>query len=381
MTSELSENIGLHAGNSGVALFLAYYDRIVLQKNEIIPKVMDILEHNIKQINSGSNLHTICDGISGFGWLCEHLRKLRMLNREDIEFLDDLDPFLYKRMMIDIRHGNYDFLHGALGVGTYFLSRFDNKAIPKYLEELLTELEKSGEPCENDAVKWLSVLKYETGEKGYNISLSHGMASIAAFFIKLHQLNFETERVGKLLTQTITFILDQITYTEGSESYFPSYSKESNAGNFNSRLGWCYGDLGIAHVLWQAAVSLKNKEWEDTAIQILLHNSKRRDLQKNNIMDAGLCHGSAGVAHIFWNLYLNTRVQKFQETTDYWLNITIQMAKYTDVAAGFKAWRTEKLGGFVKLDSFLEGISGIGLVLLSHLQSDKTVWDECLMLS
>jgi lantibiotic modifying enzyme len=381
MTSELLKNIGLHAGTSGVALFLVYYDRIMHRKNDISQRVMEILEHNIEQINSGSDLHTICSGISGFGWLCEHLRKLRMLNREDIEFLDDLDPFLYKRMMVDIRQGNYDFLHGALGVGTYFLSRFDNKATPKYLEELLTELEKSGEPCENDAVKWLSVLKYETGEKGYNISLSHGMASIAAFFIRLHQLNFETERVGKLLTQTITFILDQITYTEGSESYFPSYSKESNPGNFNSRLGWCYGDLGIAHVLWQAAVLLKNKEWEDIAIQILLHNSNRRDLQKNNIMDAGLCHGSAGVAHIFWNLYLNTRIQKFQGTTDYWLNITMQMAKYTDGSAGFKAWRTEKLGGFIKLDSFLEGISGIGLVLLSHLQSDKTVWNECLMLS
>ena len=139
--------------------------------------------------------------------------------------------------------------------------------------------------------------------------------------------------------------------------------------------------MGIAHVFWQAAVSLKKKEWEDTAIQILLHNSSRHDLQKNGIMDAGLCHGSAGVAHIFWNLYLNTHLQKFQETTDYWLDITMQMAKYTDGSAGFKAWRTEKLGGFVKLNSFLEGISGIGLVLLSHLQRDKTSWDECLMLS
>ena len=381
MTSELSENIGLHAGTSGVALFLAYYDRIILQKNEISVRVMEILEHNIESINSGNSQHTICSGISGFGWLCEHLRKLGMLNRKDIEFLDDLDPFLYKQMMIDIRVGNYDYLHGALGIGTYFLSRFDNKAIPKYLKELLTELEKSREPCENDAVKWLSVLNRETGEKGYNISLSHGMASIAAFFVRLHQLNFETERVGKLLTQTITYILDQITYTEGSESYFPSRSKESNAGNFNSRLGWCYGDLGIAHVLWQVAVLLKNKEWEDTAIKILLHNSNRRDLQKNIIMDAGLCHGSAGVAHIFWNLYLNTCVLKFQETTAYWLNITMQMAKYTDGSAGFKAWLTEKFGGFVKSDSLLEGISGIGLVLLSHLNRNETAWDECFMLS
>jgi lantibiotic modifying enzyme len=381
MTSELSKNIGLHAGTSGVALFLAYYDRIMHRKNDISQRVMEILEHNIGQINFGSNLHTICSGISGFGWLCEHLRKLGMLNREDIEFLDDLDPFLYKRMMVDIRQGNYDFLHGALGVGTYFLSRFDNKATPKYLEELLTELEKSGIPCENVAIKWISVLNSETGEKGYNISLSHGMSSIAAFLIRLFQLGFETDRVNRLLTRTVIYILDQITYIEGRISYFPSYAKESSSGNYYSRLGWCYGDLGIAHILRQAAIVLKNKEWENTAIQILHHNCNRRDLQKNAILDAGLCHGSAGIAHIFWNLYLNTSVKVFSETTDYWMNITMQMAKHTDGLAGFKAWFTEKLGGFFNSDDLLKGIAGIGLVFLSHLNNNETIWDESLMLS
>jgi len=35
MTSELSENIGLHGGTSGIALFIAYYDRIIRGKNEV----------------------------------------------------------------------------------------------------------------------------------------------------------------------------------------------------------------------------------------------------------------------------------------------------------------------------------------------------------
>ena len=59
MVSEFSDNIGLHAGTSGVALFLAYYDRIILQKNKIGQRVVDILEHNIEQINSGNQQHTI----------------------------------------------------------------------------------------------------------------------------------------------------------------------------------------------------------------------------------------------------------------------------------------------------------------------------------
>ncbi|MCL1866252.1 MAG: lanthionine synthetase C family protein, partial [Oscillospiraceae bacterium] len=376
-----SGNIGLHAGTSGIALFIAYYDHIIHREKEASLKVIDILKYNIKCIDFGNRQHTICDGISGFGWLCEHLRKLGILNREDIEFLDDLDPFLYKMMMTDMQNGNYDYLHGALGVGTYFLSRFEKKKVSKYLYDLLAELENSGIICENGAIKWISVLKSETGEKGYNISLSHGMSSIAAFLIRLHKLNFETDRVDKLLTRTINYLLDQITYTEGSISYFPSYSKESNTGNNYSRLGWCYGDLGIAHVLWQVAVVLRNKEWENIAIQILKHNTYRHDLHENGINDAGLCHGSAGVAQIFWNLYLNTDLQEFRETTDYWLNVTMQMSKYKDGLAGFKAWRTEKFGGPINSNSFLEGIAGIGLFLLSYLKSDMITWDGCLMLS
>ena len=342
---------------------------------------MEILEHNIAQIDSGSRLHTICSGISGFGWFCEHLRKLGMLNREDIELLNNLDPFLYRTMMANIRQGNYDYLHGALGVAAYFLSRCDKKEIRGYLGDLLSELEKSAIECENGAVKWISVLKSETGEKGFNISLSHGMSSIAAFLIRLYQLNFETERVDNLLRKTVTYIFDQVTYAEGSVSYFPSYSKESSAGNHHSRLGWCYGDLGVAYTLWRAAITLTNTEWENSAIQILIHNSQRRDLQINAVRDAGLCHGSAGIAHIFWTLYLKTRKQEFWETAEYWLDITMKMAKYEDGLAGYKAYRTEEYGGPEKSEVLLDGIAGIGLALLSYLSCNEIAWDECLMLS
>ena len=380
MVCELSNNIGLHGGTSGIALFLAYYDRIIRQKNEVSQRVMDIIEHNIERINSGERLHTICGGISGFGWLCEHLRQLTMLKSEDIDFLDDLDPYLYKMMISDIKRGNYDFLHGALGVATYFLSRFDKKGISGYINDLLIELEKSAIECENGAVKWISVLNQETGEEGYNISLSHGMSSIVAFHIRLYQLNFETERVCLLLTNTMNYILDQVTFTKGSISFFPSYSKESNAGNNFSRLGWCYGDLGVANTLRRAAVVLKNREIENISLKILLHNCNRRDIQINGIHDAGICHGSVGVSHIFWNLYLDTQIDFFRETACHWMNVTTQMAIHTDGIAGFKVYRTEKYGGFTKSPSLLEGVSGIGLVLLSQLNKDARVWDECMLL-
>jgi len=381
MTSELSGNVGLLAGTSGIALFIAYYDRIILQSNSLNPRVIEILEHNIKCIDSGNRAHSICSGISGFGWLCEHLRKMGMLNQEDVEFLDDLDPFLYNRMMVDIKQGNYDYLHGALGVGTYFLARLEKKDVPTYLHDLLAEVENSGILSENGGIKWISLLDHKTGREGYNISLSHGMSSIAAFLIRLHHLNFEKARVDKLLLGTILYILDQMTSVESNISYFPSHSKESSEGNNYSRLGWCYGDLGIACILRRVAIALKKPEWENTALEVLCHNADRRNIQENLINDAGFCHGSAGIAHVFLNLYLSTRVEKFKETVDYWLHITLQMAKHPDGLAGFKAWHSEGQRGFENVDSFLEGIAGIGMVLLSYLKNDEILWDECVMLS
>jgi len=204
------------------------------------------------------------------------------------------------------------------------------------------------------------------------------MSAIAAFLVRLYQMNFETKRVETLLFRTISFILDQITYSESGRSYFPSFSKESSTGG--SRLGWCYGDLGIACVLRNAALALKNKEWEEIALKVLLHTCNRRDIEEDGIRDACLCHGSAGLAYIFGDLHLKTQIKEFRETSDYWLDITQQMAKYQDGLAGFKSYRLEKHGGMTNSDTLLEGIAGIGLVLLSCLSSDKTSWDECFML-
>jgi len=379
-TTRLTNNIGLHAGSSGIALFIAYYDRIVNREESINQRILDIINHNIECINLGERQQSICSGISGFGWLCEHLKNLHAFNEKNIEFLKDLDVYLFSKMILDIKNGNYDYLHGALGVGTYFLTRFYRKEISDILILLLCELEKSGTHCENGAIKWISNLNIE-GKKGCNISLSHGMSSIAAFLIRLHQIKFEVERVDKLLIQTIVYIIDQITYTDNSISFFPTYSKESSLDNHYSRLGWCYGDLGISYILLEAALVLNNKEWEIIALRILLHSCKRRDLHKNGIRDAGLCHGSAGISHIFWNLYLKTQIQEFRIASDYWLNITMQMFNNDDELLGFKAWRTEESGGPIISNTLLEGLAGIGLAFLSRISGDKLSWDECIMLN
>ena len=165
-------------------------------------------------------------------------------------------------------------------------------------------------------------------------------------------------------------------------SYFPVWINEkNNTPSESSRLAWCYGDLGISMALYQVSKVTDNKILEKLAIEVLLNASNRRNLVSEQVIDAGLCHGTAGIAHIFNRMYRNTGIEKFKETSDFWIEETLKMAKFDDGLAGYKAWHTEKYGGWVNEYGLLEGIAGIGLALISAVSDIEPKWDECLLLS
>ena len=148
----------------------------------------------------------------------------------------------------------------------------------------------------------------------------------------------------------------------------------------SSRLAWCYGDLGISVALWHASQALGRKDWEQEAIDTILHASKRRGLVENGVVDAGLCHGTAGIAHIFNRMHGYTGLEELKEASNYWFAETLKMARFEDGLAGFKAWQGNERG-WVNEPGLLEGIAGIGLALISAVSDIEPAWDECLLLS
>jgi lantibiotic biosynthesis protein len=63
------------------------------------------------------------------------------------------------------------------------------------------------------------------------------------------------------------------------------------------------------------------------ALDMLLHVSKRRDINECKIQDSCFCHGSSGVGYIFQKLYLKTGLDPFATAADYWLNVTLKYFK------------------------------------------------------
>jgi lantibiotic modifying enzyme len=215
---------------------------------------------------------------------------------------------------------------------------------------------------------------------GFNISLSHGMSSIISILSKL--LKIEEINKGKtetLLRGTVQYILAQEIDKDKYGSFFTNFALESTETVAKSRLAWCYGDLGIASVLYQAGKVLNKDSWINRSLEILLFAATQR---KDSLDDAILCHGTAGIGHIFYRMWWNTKLPEFKEAADYWFKETLKMATFKDGLAGFKALEMpDGKPTYVNKYGLLTGVAGIGLAMLTYYYELDPAWDECLLLS
>lgn len=369
------KQLGLCSGLSGAALFQFYYSRYT-QDNEISNSGIDILGECISQINNGYIYPTFCDGFAGLTWLFDHLEQQNFIDLDTID-LDSFDNYLYNSMLLDFDKKNYDFLHGAIGYTVYFLERFKNSKqenklrYKSYIESFIEFLENSSVRGEK-GIMWLSK-DYETGNEVYNLGLSHGVASIIGILNQLCDTKEFSVRCSPLLMGAVNELLNYKNDIELFPSYFPSWISFSSQEYYKkSRLGWCYGDLGIGLQLFYTSKILKNTDLETESIEILTHCATRRSPEQTSVDDGAVCHGAFGNALIFNNIYVNTGKMIFREARDYWLEKGIELS--------FEDDKLLKIGqNELKEISLLTGVAGIGLSIISCL-SDLNKWENSIML-
>ena len=376
-------DMGLLGGKMGLSLSLLTYP-IHSNKQKFNEQGLKIIETVFKEIEQSENyIFSFCNGLAGIGWTFEYLEQKKIITWDTNILLEDFDSALSNVLEFEMKKGNYDFLHGALGIVLYFISRMQKKEnLLPILQKFIVQLDELGEKSSSGSMKWISEIDSEKQKRGYNISLSHGISSIAVILSKLYAIKgIDREVVSNLLQGCVNYILEQEIDKNKYGSCFPSFALESTELLHGSRLAWCYGDLGIAMALWQAGVALQNETWKNKAMEVLLFAAeKRKDLEKNFVIDAGLCHGAAGIGHIFYRTWWNTRLPEFKKAADYWFEQTLKMAKFDDGLAGYKAWLPH-VKKWVNVHGLLEGIAGIGLALMTYYYEIEPAWDECLLLS
>ena len=379
-TATISE-LGLLSGLGGQILVCSELSLKGIISKETLFHLHQALEEKL----DGENFtFTHCDGLAGIGWLYEYISQRKIVDYDTNTLLEDFDIYLEKALNGFMRQGNYDFLHGGVGVALYFATRVEKKKeLAQVLNNFLDDLERISKKQEDGTIKWISHI-WNTNSLGYNISLSHGMSSIVAILSKLHKIEgIDKEKTEKLLRGTVQYILTQEIDVDKFGSFFPNYALETIPEISKSRLAWCYGDLGIATSLYQAGTVLKEQNWSNKAIEVLIYAAThRKNLDDNSVNDAGLCHGAAGIGHIFYRMWWNTRLPQFKEAADYWFEQTLKMAVFKDGLAGFKAFDApDGKPQWVNRYSLLEGIAGIGLAMLTYYYELEPEWDECLLLS
>lgn len=382
-TQNLTFNDGFMADRIGAALFFFYYSRATGKNSyaEIGYDLLSIVFEELNQEMESGRCKDCRTGLPGLGWTMEHLTQNGFIDIDTDSILTDIDDLMNQAMQADMKVKNYDFLDGAITKGIYFLSRIRHQSSHLNLTALIDTMADVCDKVPGRGYRFLMKWMENNEEKSYcNMGLAHGMPGVAWFLGKLIEKEIAVEKTSHLLDEFVSYILGTMQDISQNLSYFPNLVVPGDTPS-NSRLAWCFGDLGIGVALWQISQSKKNKEWEDKALIVLRHTTKRRDLAINKVIDAGMCHGTAGIAHMYNRIYAYTKDEIFKEAALFWFDETMKMAVHPDGYAGFKCWKGEENGGWHNVADIIDGVSGIGLALLSAAFPIEPSWDRMMLLS
>jgi lantibiotic modifying enzyme len=377
-------DMGLFSGDAGVALFL-FHLHDYTKKEEHKKAAQFYLEKSFEKINTGYALPTFCNGIAGIAWTVNYLVLHSFIEPENLDVLDDLDDYLHNYMVNYERESNFDFLHGATGIALYFINRINqNPKAADYLKEYVDALkEYSIFDAETNTAKIVSTIqdKDKNLKKVYNLGMAHGMSSIIAVLAKIYETD-KTNLNLKYLTEGFSnyiMLHENINKYDNGAMFKTTVEldqDQNDSQTAGSRLGWCYGDMGNGFALYHAYEATGNEKYYEKSLEIFINSAKRKDLEKQRILDACVCHGSAGIIDIFKTVYEYFGDEELLEAENNWAELTLDF--YTN-AEGLKGFSKYTVDGPKYLHSFLEGTAGIGLALLFHHTGNKSEWNEFLL--
>lgn len=367
-------------GDWGPALLHAYLG--VTQKSQAhldcADSHLDSAASVLERTNLGPSLY---HGIAGAGWLAAHIDTL--VDRRNDSLLEEVDDCLLAFVERPLITG-YDLISGAVGVGVYFLERLPLPVAAEGLRRIVASLEALAE-VRQDEVTWFtpaSMLpnwqRLRAPQGYYNLGVAHGVPGVIGFCANIKRRGVVIEGLDVLMERAMTWVLRH-RLPDGT---YDTWSAPGSAPVSNSRLAWCYGELGLSLTLLQAARASANKRTEVAALEIASHAATCRDATATK--DAGLCHGAAGNAHLFNRLFQATRHEEYRQAARFWFDRALQL-RTTQGIGGFRSWKPLDINEQLKSNpweddqTFLTGSSGIGLALLAAISDSEPLWDRVLL--
>jgi lantibiotic biosynthesis protein len=374
-------------GAAGHALFFAYAVRSGLfeqERADLRDRMTTHLQVAVDRLQDVAGYPFLFEGLAGVGWVANHLHDLGLLD-EGEELCDAVDAALIDWLKHHYSSMLCELVAGLAGLGAYGLARWprsSGREIVRLAVEALaaTSVEHQGYRTWFSSPENISELRRSVLPQGsYNLGLSHGVPGALAFLAKAGALG--VAQAGTLANSAGTWLLGQQRRYPNGSRFATQFLTDPGAESQGSRLSWCYGDLGVSAALMVSARPLRRADWEAAALQLARAAVSRENA---HVMDGGLCHGAFGNAHIFQRFFRATGEACFLEAARRWLRTGFDLRKDGQGLAGFLALAPglpespEELT-WLPESGFLEGISGIGLVLLGFLSPMEPGWDQLLM--
>ncbi|AYN02212.1 lanthionine synthetase LanC family protein [Chryseobacterium sp. 3008163] len=365
--------IGLLDGKSGAILFYLHYYKI-FNDTDSYNKASDLIEEIYNGLDFKNFNSNFCSGISGFFWLLEFIEGKKIMDDSFDDLLYDIDDLIIDRLDIFCNHNNHDFLYGSLGVGYYLNSRLNTTGFSKekYLNAIENHVNNLLESSINNdqTIKWISNTFKNEPKIDIYLSLPHGFLGIYSILSKYGENKLLLQKLSLKITlkKAYNYLLQDFQNLNiKRNSIYPLFESIPNS---STRLAWCNGDLSVVITL----LNMHNLLHEDndilnTIVKISETTSKRKDINDTQINDIYLCHGSLGLVNIYESLYNKTKNDSFKEAKDYWLSYSIKKIE-------------ENPSVLNDCDiSLLTGLTGVGLTLLSEMDTSLRDWKNCILIN
>lgn len=378
--------LGIYDGKLGAVLFLSQYQHYVSKEPEVEKKIELLLREVVEDVESFNSVSLA--GLGGFGWLIQRLKRIDKLPTAFQSVSDEIDLIIRDAIDNDVHDSRWwdspDLLYGATGAGIYFLERsrdsvLANELLDRTVCHLIDLSETQGEYC-----TWFwGIPPKKPSHRRYSLGLAHGVPSIILFLIKAEQKRAKPdEHVSKIIRKACYWLL-QFERSEDNLFSYPDFTDRSEP----SRLAWCNGDLGVSLCLFRASRYLQDSILYDAALRIALKTCKRDLLNAQiysdgDFVDTGFCHGVAGISHMYLRLFQETNDFRLKERHSVWTKEILKQSKWDDAMAGFISRAFVQVDGktnfseheWTKCPNILEGVSGVGLSLLTSIRPEVK-WD------
>jgi hypothetical protein len=331
-------------------------------------------------------------GLGGLGWTIEHLLRLGGSDSsttaaagDDQDSNAEIDAAMLRALEPGTWPGHYDLIGGLVGFGVYFLERLPAEKAVRGIKAATSHLDTLSEHT-GEGITWHSrpeLLPDWQGQRYpdgyYNLGVAHGVPGVLYFLSEVAERGLHG-RAQRMLEGAMAWFLMQ-RRPPGALSWFSPWIAADESAD--SRLGWCYGDLGIAAVLLRISRRAGRADWR-TFAEGLLEHCLAWPMERAGVNDAPLCHGAAGAAHIFNRIYQDEGDERCRAAAIAWFERTLAMWQPGSGVGGFSLFTLPDRSGRVVWEpspAFLDGSIGIALALLAGLTTVEPQWDRLLLLS